>query len=215
MHFRRTILYALGLALAMGGPISLFSASNFATKLRKPSTGVTARGTVTPQPASGVPQTPEVAPPDPPPLPAPSTPMPSLAEVLSFDVSVDWIIQRWPRVSTGLPHLQLQGYRVPLVSGTSLQDVAGSLTYYFNATQQVDRIALRGKTGDPAMLVTILATRHHFTRRLTNDPGLVLYEAADANARPVGVLKIRSASTVEASKPFSRFDIDLVMDRPE
>ena len=71
-------------------------------------------------------------------------PLPSLAEVLRFDVTVEWVMQRWPRVTTGLPQLQLQGYRVPLVTGTSLSDVAGSLTYYFNARQQVQRITLRG-----------------------------------------------------------------------
>ena len=106
-------------------------------------------------------------------------PLPSLAEVLRFDVTVEWVLQRWPRVTTGLPQLQLQGYRVPLVSGTQISDVAGSLTYYFNARQQVQRITLRGTTGDPSALVNLLASRYHFARRLTNDPGIILYEAVD------------------------------------
>ena len=42
----------------------------------------------------------------------------SLDEVLRFDLTPDWILHRWPRVSTGLAQLDLQGYRVPLVSGT-------------------------------------------------------------------------------------------------
>ncbi len=62
--------------------------------------------------------------------------------MLRFDVTVEWVMQRWPRVSTGLPYLQLQGYRVPLVTGTKVADLAGSLTYYFNARQQVQRITL-------------------------------------------------------------------------
>jgi hypothetical protein len=140
-------------------------------------------------------------------------PLPSLAEVLRLDVTVDWVLHRWPRVTTGMPELQLQGYRVPLVSGTSVADVAGSLTYYFNTGQQVQRITLRGTTGDPSVLAAILTSRYHFTRRLTNDPSFVFYEAVDSSNRPVGSLKIRSAPVVSASQPHSRFMVDLVLDR--
>jgi hypothetical protein len=142
-------------------------------------------------------------------------PLPSLAEVLRLDVSVDWVLQRWPRVTTGLPQLQLQGYRVPLLSGTRVSDVAGSLTYYFNARQQVQRITLRGTTGDPRELATLLASRYGFTRRLTNDPGVVLFEAVDSSNRPVGSLKIRSAPVVSVSQPYSRFQVDLLIERTE
>ena len=52
MNFKRTVLYACGLALAVGGPISLFSASDFAVKLRKNwLAGWTAKGAATPQPS--------------------------------------------------------------------------------------------------------------------------------------------------------------------
>ena len=142
-------------------------------------------------------------------------PLPSLDEVLRFDPTVDWVLQTWPRVTTGLPYLQLQGYRIPLVTGTGLADVAGSLTYYFNARQQVQRITLRGTTGDPSVLAGLLTNRYHFTRRLTNDPGIVLYEAVDSSDRPIGSLKIRSADVVKASQPRLRFAVDLVMDRAE
>jgi hypothetical protein len=142
-------------------------------------------------------------------------PTPSLAEVLRFDVTVEWVMQRWPRVSTGLPYVQLQGYRVPLVTGGSVADVAGSLTYYFNAQQQVQRITFHGTTGDPRVLVGLLTSRYRFTRRLTNDPGVVRYEAVNADMKPTGTLKIRSAQVVRADQPFTRFEVDLVMDRME
>ena len=146
--------------------------------------------------------------------PADAMPLPSLAEVLRLDVT-EWVLHRWPRVTTGLPQLQLQGYRVPLVSGTTTADVAGSLTYYFNARQQVQRLTLRGTTGDPSVLATLLTSRYGFARRLTNDPGVVLFEAVDSSNRPVGSLKIRSAPVVNGSQPYSRFHVDLVMDRTE
>jgi hypothetical protein len=110
--------------------------------------------------------------------------------------------------------LQLQGYRVALVTGTRLPDVAGALTYYFNAAQQVRRITLRGTTGEPSVLVALLTGRYRFVRRLTNDPGVILYEAVDSNDKPTGSLKIHSANVIKASQPYARFEVDLAMDRP-
>jgi hypothetical protein len=109
----------------------------------------------------------------------------------------------------------MQGYRVPLVTGGGLADVAGSLTYYFNSQQQVQRITLRGTTGDPGVLVGLLSSQYHFARRLTNDPGVVFYEAVDSSNQPTGTLKIRSAQVVRADQPFTRFEFDLAMDRAE
>jgi hypothetical protein len=146
----------------------------------------------------------------PPPLPAPG-----LEDVLRFDVTVEWVMQHWSRVSTGFQHIQLQGYRIALVTGGELTDIAGSLTYYFNPSQQVQRILFHGTTGDPAALVGILTSRYHFTRRLVNDPGWVIYETVDANNQLTGSLKIRSARVVRADQPYTRFEVELAIDRPD
>lgn len=226
MGIKKTLLYAGGLAVATGGPVTMYTASDVATGVRKalsspqtatapanPGQGFAANSNDSPYPSLAA----NAAASDPGPLSLASdnAPLPNLYEVLRFDLTVEWVMQRWPRVSTGMPHLQLQGYRVPLVSGTSLGDVAGSLTYYFNSAQQVQRITLRGTTGDPAMLVGLLSSRYNFTRRLTNDPGVVLYEAVDSSNRPAGKLMIRSARVLRAQQPYSRFEIDLTMDRTE
>ena len=60
----------------------------------------------------------------------------NLADAFSMDKTPLWVLQRWPRVSTGGAQLQLQGYRVPLVTGTGEGDLAGSMTYFFNPQQQ-------------------------------------------------------------------------------
>ena len=140
--------------------------------------------------------------------------MPGLAEVFNFNVTADWVMHRWPRVSTGLPDLPFQGYRVPLVTGTKTSDLAGSLTYYFDTRQQPQRISFRGTTGDPSPLVALLSSRFHFTRRVINDPGVVLYEAVDPADQPAGSLKIRSANVVKANQPYTQFEIELVINRP-
>jgi hypothetical protein len=219
MGLKKTALYVAGLSLAVGGPASVFSTAHLMTGTNGAAPpGVTAQATQ--QGTAGtISQTPAIAQPGSPMTvnlpPIQSMPTPSLAEVLNFDVTVESILRQWPRVTTGLPYMQLQGYRVPLVTGGALTDVAGALTYYFNPRQQVQRITLRGTTGDPSVLATILTTRHQYTRRLTNDPGLILYEVVDSSNHPAGTLKIRSANIVSTSQPYMRFEVDLVMDRPE
>jgi hypothetical protein len=140
-------------------------------------------------------------------------PVADLAEVLRFDVTPGWVISRWPRVSTGGPHLQLQGYRVPLVTGTKESDIAGSLTYYFNAQQKVQRITFHGATGDPQLLIRLLTSRHAFVRRLTNDPGLVVFEAPQADGRRTSLLKLTSVGVVKSSDPRRRLKVELAMER--
>ena len=160
----KTIIFSgLLLAVAFGGPISLIRFSDFWRDIRQgtagagssttPSTTGTTTEALKPIDKSG----------DPFHLPHPlalsleGTPTPAMAEVLRFDISPAWVLQRWPRVSTDLARLQLHGYRVPLVTGTSQSDVAGSLTYYFNPGQQVQQITLRGTTGDPRALISFLS----------------------------------------------------------
>ena len=140
-------------------------------------------------------------------------PAENLAEVFRFDVTNGWVLRRWPRVSTGMAELPLQGYRVPLVTGTAETDLAGALTYYFGAKQEVQRIRFRGATGDPSVLVGLMTGRYGFTRRLTNDPALFVYEVARPGKEPASVMKIRSAPVVKSNNPNQRFEIDLVIER--
>ena len=226
MDYKKTMLYVSGLFLAAGGPITVYSGAELfgskkdpnaipaATATAEPNTSRTAGYVASLENAtskyfgsrSSVPSRYGTI---------PAMPSPTLDEALRFDVTVEWVIQHWPHVTTGLSYLQLQGYRVTLMTGTSLPDVAGSLTYYFNAQQQVQRITLTGTTGDPSQLAAMAARRHHFARRLVNEPGIVLYEAVDSNNRPVGALKIRSAQVILASQPYLRYEFNLLMDRPE
>ena len=224
MGVRTTLLSVGGMLLAVGGPIGYFSADDALSTVKKEwFSGSTDAGAAAGQPSAGAAASQDVNPQAAGDYLTGSrggfssheVPTARLDEVLRFDVTVDWITRRWPRVSTGLPHVQLQGYRVPLISGTSLGDVAGSLTYFFNARQQVDRITLRGTTGDPGRLIALVSNRFHFVRRLTNDPGIAYYETVDSSNRKTGMLKIRTASTIDASRPYTRFEVDLLIDRPE
>jgi hypothetical protein len=217
MGAKRHLLYLAVVAAAIGGPIFMFSSHKIMANVRKGLFGGSTTADPTPAAPLALVESPEAptAAIGANPTAPPTFPQPSLEEVLRFDVSVEWVMQRWPRVTTGLSQLQWQGYRVPLVTGTKLHDVAGALTYYFNARQQVQRITLRGTTGDPGLLVTLLTSRHSFVRRLTNDPGLVILESVDSSNQPAGKLVIRSAGVIQADRPYTRFEFDLTMDRTE
>ncbi len=150
----------------------------------------------------------------PPALSAEEPPIHDMAEVFRFDLSPRWITENWPRVSTALGQLQLQGYRVPLVTGPAEDDLAGSLTYYFNPWQQLQRITFIGTTGDVRRVITLMTTQHGFARRLTNDPGQFIYEAPGETNQPRGVLWIRQFPVLKADRPHERYEIHLTIERP-
>jgi hypothetical protein len=135
-----------------------------------------------------------------------------LADAIRFDVTPSWVMARWPWVSAGLSQLQLQGYRVPLVTGTATDDLAGSLTYYFNARQQCARITFQGTTGDAGKLLRLLIGRYRFGRRLTNDPGLFRYEVPVTTGEVQSYLDLR---LILPKDPYRRFAASLVIERPE
>ncbi|MGO9115881.1 MAG: DUF6690 family protein [Thermoguttaceae bacterium] len=135
------------------------------------------------------------------------------SSVFDFQVTPEWIVAHWPAVSTGLAQLQLEGYRVPLVTGTAQHDLAGSLTYYFNPEQKLQQITFIGTTGDPRPLIGLLISRFHLTRRLVNDPGLVVYEAVHYDNRPASSLQIRLAPLAQPNDSYRRYDVELSLQR--
>jgi hypothetical protein len=136
-----------------------------------------------------------------------------LADVFRWNVTTSWILGHWPRVSAGLSDVEMQGYRVPLVTGPATDDLAGSLTYYFNKRQRVQRITFFGTTGDSRRLVALLATKFGFVRELNDDPSLFLYRVRDGR-KVVSELRIKPAHVVRADEPFSRFEVALLIERP-
>jgi len=134
-----------------------------------------------------------------------------LAEALRFDITPAWVVRRWPWVSAGLSQLPLNGYRVPLFTGTAEDDLAGALTYYFNSRQQVQRITFQGTTGDAGKLVRLVRSRFRFARRLADDPTVIRYETPAGQGPAKSFLDIRMIRPTDA---FHRFDVTLALERP-
>ena len=145
-------------------------------------------------------------------LPLPKgVPTNRLSEVLRFDISPKWVISRWPRVSTHLAELELEGLRVTLVTGTAVDDLAGSLTYYFDKDQHVQRISFHGHTGDERKLVSLLTGCCGLKPKPTVGGSLYL---AEWNGKPRSVLRISHSPVVRAASPRSRLEVALELNRP-
>ena len=144
---------------------------------------------------------------------ASAPPVVDLAEALRFEVTSAWVVGRWPRVTAGLPDEDLQGYRVALVTGTRDDDLAGSLTYYFNKHQRCQRITFQGSTGDARKLIAYLTQRYGFKKQTSNDPNLYLYQIR-WNGNPLSELHIRPARVIRADAPLARFEVLLAMNDP-
>jgi hypothetical protein len=137
----------------------------------------------------------------------------NLGEVINFGATPSWVMTRWPRVTVGLAELDMQGYRVPLVTGTGADDLAGSLTYYFDTDQHVKLIHFRGTTGDPRKLVQLVMSQYKLVPQQTGNPSLQLYQYKWMG-KPVSELQVHTAHVLRASDPFKRFQLELALKRP-
>jgi hypothetical protein len=137
----------------------------------------------------------------------------SLGDVLRMDVSKEWVYQRWPRKSTALADLDLYGVRVPLVSGTQLNDIAGSLTYYFGIDGRVRRISFRGRTGDTTQIASIVHQRFGLVAQPTVVAGEQLLQYR-RDEDVLSELRTRPAPVLWASSPHESFTVELELQDP-
>jgi len=138
----------------------------------------------------------------------------SLQEVFNLNVSKEWVFQRWARKSTALSELGLFGIRVPLVTGTQLHDLAGSLTYFFGNKGRVQRISFHGTTGDTTQLVMLAARRYGLQQQQTPIAGEQLFQVRRQN-QIFSELRTRPAPVLWANSPHDSFTVDLDLQSPD
>ncbi|MDP6555485.1 MAG: hypothetical protein QGG71_12530 [Pirellulaceae bacterium] len=134
-----------------------------------------------------------------------------LRTLFRFDVSPRWVTERWSRVSTVRGEPDWEGLRVPVVTGTQFDDLAGSLTYYFDAKHQVRRITFHGVTGDERKLVTFVS--QVYDMKPDSDLAGSLH-IARWNGQPTSVLRVALAPVIRSNMPHSRLEILLELNRP-
>jgi hypothetical protein len=134
-------------------------------------------------------------------------------------VTQEWVYQRWARKSTALSELGLFGIRVPLVSGTQLTDVAGSLTYFFGNDRRLKRISFRGTTGDTTELVALVTQQHGLRRQTTPVAGEQLFQRLQQGGQHQGQvlseLRTRPAPVLWSNAPHESFAVELDLQSPE
>jgi hypothetical protein len=145
---------------------------------------------------------------------ASTTAMIPFEQAFRWDVKPAWVLAAWPRVTTELSDLHLQGYRISYVSGTTESDLAGSLTYYFDGGLRLQKLTFTGSTGDAKRLVQFLTSQHRFERRLGDDPSLYLYQV-EQDGQALSELRVKAAPIVRTGNPLRRFEVSLEMRRPE
>jgi hypothetical protein len=139
-------------------------------------------------------------------------PVGNLGEILRFDVYPNWVKSRWPRVSTAPASDGMQGMRVAVVTGANPWDIAGSLTYYFDANHRAQRIILTGQTGDASQLVSFLTSQFGFQAHPTISAGLF---TARSRRQIVGALNLNHPVVIDAAAPNSQVQLLLELNRPD
>ncbi len=133
-----------------------------------------------------------------------------LSEVIRFDATPAWVLHNWRRVSTVTAEREMQGMRVAWVSGTGLDDLVGSLTYYFDKQHAVQRITFTGSTGQDTKLIE-LAQQCGMQPQPTLSAGLYLIRY---NGKPMSMIMLRPATTLSAEAPQRRYDVVIEINRP-
>ncbi len=132
-------------------------------------------------------------------------------DVIRFDISPRWVSENWSRVSTVTSELELEGVRVPLVTGGKTDDLAGSLTYYFDKNHVVQRVTFYGTTGDERRLVTLMGTVFEFREQPSIGGSMFV---VTNNGEPISLLRIANAPVVRATVPNANREIMLEINRP-
>ena len=138
-------------------------------------------------------------------------PVADLGEVIRFDISPEWVTNRWPRVTLALSESGLKGLRVPLVSGTRIDDLAGSLTYFFGPDHRLQRLTFEGFTGDARRLVQLASEHYGLKPEATLHAGMYV---ARWNKVPTSVLRITRPPVTASASPHARLQVLLELNRP-
>ncbi|MGI9470573.1 MAG: DUF6690 family protein [Rubripirellula sp.] len=152
-------------------------------------------------------------------LPQEAAEMPSLVgarvndlrEVMRFDASPEWVFQRFSRVTTVLADMRLEGLRVPIVTGTRVDDLAGTLTYYFDSGGQLQRVTMHAFTGDPARLVGSMTQHYGLQREPSLEAGVFTKRW---NGHPVHFLRMTRASVVYSDAVHQKYTVFLELNQP-
>lgn len=138
-------------------------------------------------------------------------PVRDLRDIIRFDITPGWVAQNFGRVSTVLADVQLDGLRVPVVTGTSGSDLAATITYYFDRQQQLRRINVQGLTGDPTAIATLM--QQYYNLKAEPTLGGHLYTTR-WNNRITSMLHVAPSPIMYSTAEHSRYTLFLELNQP-
>ena len=141
-----------------------------------------------------------------------SAPPVGVEEAFRFEILPQWVVARFASVSTVAGDPKQLGMRVAIVSGTRSDDLAGSLTYYFDQHHQLQRITFTGRTGDARRLLAAVVPANGLRSLPTT--GAAHYVAGDSK-KPTSqvtvnylpVMPAQSSARMEVAVDLRRGDI--------
>jgi len=139
-------------------------------------------------------------------------PIQDLREVLRFDISPDWVMSRFSRVTTVLADTDLEGLRVPLVTGIGPADLAGSITYYFDGMGKLQRVMLHGFTGDATRMVATMTQHYGLQAEPSLDAGVYTRRW---NGTPIHFLRLTRAPVVYSDALHHKLIVYLELNQPD
>ncbi len=145
-------------------------------------------------------------------IPLEFVPVIHLGEIFRFDVGPQWVKQRWERVSNSPGNAGLNGLRVPLVTGVNTYDLFGSMTYYFDRDQVLQKITFRGWSGNPEGLVQLVTREYGFKNQPTSSAGLYLGKRL---GQSTGVLYMQHPNVIRVENPTQQVAILLEINNPD
>ena len=145
-------------------------------------------------------------------LPIAGAPVSDFSELFRFDATPQWVTSRWARVTAFPTPEGWQAMRVPVVTGTQVDDLAGSLTFYFDSLHQVQRITFKGSTGDVQRLVAWSTSTAGLKRETTLAAELYTRRWS---GRATAVLAIQNHPVMRSSDSLHRFDLLLELNPPK
>ncbi|MDA8744239.1 hypothetical protein N9N28_06360 [Rubripirellula amarantea] len=134
-----------------------------------------------------------------------------LRQVMRFDISPSWVLSHFARVSTVLADLNLEGLRVPVVTGTRADDLAGTITYYFDSRGKLQRLTVHGFTGDPSKMVQIVTRDYGLQSEPTLEAGVYTKRW---NGRPMHFLRLTHAPVVYSDAVHQKYTVFMELNQP-
>ncbi len=133
-----------------------------------------------------------------------------LEHVFHYQWTPQQVMANWPSV-TRVYEGEWLGLRVPLTTGTSPGDLAGSLTYYFDAENRLRRITFVGVTGDAQPLIRLVTTRFGLQAEPSTAAGLYV---ARWNGQPKSAVRLAYPPLLTSNHPRRRLEVTLELNRP-